>query len=165
MFMMHWLHWIQLRQWELMELAQKYYKEPCFSIVSTHPPSSIICPRSGGYIWSHLSSSQEINLQWKTIDLSHSSASFLKFWKEFFVTKSFHLSPVTFPHINLVSGGITPLFNSCLSSWTLYMSLLTQLHKLMLSTLILRKLLTVLPTMNYFLNFGLWYPTESLEMV
>ena len=30
-----------------------------------------------------------------------------------------------------------------------------QLHKLMLSTLILRKLSTVLPTMNCFLKFGL----------
>ena len=91
----------------------------------------------------------------KTIDLSHSSASFLKFWKELFMTKSFHLFPVTFPHVSLVSGRITPLFNSCLSSWNLYTSLLAQLHKLMLSTLILRKLSTVLPTMNCFLNFGL----------
>jgi len=35
------------------------------------------------------------------------------------------------------------------------MSLLALPHKLMLSTLILRKLSTVLPTINCFLNFGL----------
>ena len=49
-----------------------------------------------------LSMCQEVGLSpgSATMDLSHSSASFLKFWKELFMTISFHLSPVTFPHIS-----------------------------------------------------------------
>ena len=46
-------------------------------------------PKEWRYIWLHLSTSQEINIQWKNIDLPHSSASFLKFWKALLMTKSF----------------------------------------------------------------------------